>query len=67
MDKRKRVVLFFKHGQSLLLVIARQTFFILFPCLYSLTEELVVENATLLNMRQQDFLLFFGGSQSVFK
>ena len=49
------------------LVILGQRLILVFPCLLSGTEELIVENATFVNMRQQDFLLLFRWSQSIFE
>lgn len=49
------------------LVILGQRLILIFPCLLSGAEELIVENATFFNVRQKDFLLLFGWSQSVFE
>ena len=49
---RKRYTLLLQHWQCRLLLIARQTFFILFPCLHSRTDKLVIQQATFFNVRQ---------------
>lgn len=49
------------------LVILGQRLILIFLCLLSSAEELIVENATFFNVRQQDFPLLFGRTQSVFE
>ena len=40
---------------------------LLLPCLDSITDKLVIQQATFFNVRRQDFLLFFRRAQSVFE
>ncbi len=63
----KHRVLLLHHRQCFHLVVAGQRLFFSFPGLHPCTDQLVIQQSAFFSVRQQDFLLLFRWTQSVFK